>query len=145
LPSHPMVSPMACALFAPTWIRSDSVFVWPDWLERAVVDSWHCYRSLLNEFGAGAGIRSVTSHEYLEVGDPDPPGWLQSLLSPSDLCRCNVYFDGGYYDRVWKFRAIVIDMSRYMPWLRRRVRSLGVSIEERHLKSLGDAGDHKRA
>ena len=78
-PSHPMVSPMACALFLPTWIGSDSVFVWPDWLERAVVDSWHYYRSLLNEFGASAGIRSVTSHEYLEVGDPDP--WLATVSS----------------------------------------------------------------
>jgi NADPH-dependent 2,4-dienoyl-CoA reductase/sulfur reductase-like enzyme len=31
-PNHPMVSPMACALFLPTWIRSDGIFVWPGWL-----------------------------------------------------------------------------------------------------------------
>jgi hypothetical protein len=30
-----------------------------------------------------------------------------------------------------------------MPWLRRRVLSLGVSIEDRHLQSLSDAGDHE--
>jgi hypothetical protein len=73
-------------LVLPTRIGSDSVFVWPDWLERAVVDSWHCYRSLLNEFSASAGIRSVTSHEYLEVGGTPTPGWLQSLLAPSTIC-----------------------------------------------------------
>lgn len=128
-PSHPMVSPKACALFLPTWIGSDSVFVWPDWLERAVVDSWHCYRSLLNKFGASAGIRSVTSHESLEVGGIPPPGWLQSLLAPSTICCCNVHFAGGCYDSVWKFGSTVIDMSRYLPWLRQRVLSLGVSIE----------------
>jgi hypothetical protein len=37
----------------------------------------------------------------------------------------------------------VIDMSRYMLWLRRSVLSLGVSIEEQHLQSLSDAGDHE--
>jgi D-amino-acid oxidase len=142
-PSHPMVSPMACALFLPTWIGSGRVLVWSDWLERAVVDSWHRYRSLLNEFGASAGIRSVMNHEYLEVGDPDPPGWLQSLLAPSTIGRRSVHLAGRYYDRVWKFGTIAIDMSRYLPWLRRTVLSLGISIEERHLQSLGDAGDHE--
>ena len=34
-------------------------------------------------------------------------------------------------------------MSRYMLWLRRRALSSGVSIEERHLQSLSDAGDHE--
>jgi hypothetical protein len=80
-----------------------------------------------------------------KLGTPTPSGWPQSLLAPSTICRCNVHFAGGSYDRVWKFRSTVIDMSRYMPWLRQRVLSLGVRIEERHLQSLSDAGDHERA
>jgi hypothetical protein len=90
---------------------------------------------------ASVGIRSITRHEYLG-GDPTPLAGY-GLLPPSTICRCNVHIVGGYYDRVWRFRAIVIDMSRYRLWLRRSELSSGVSIEERHLQSLSDAGDHE--
>jgi D-amino-acid oxidase len=140
-PKHPMVSPMACALFLPTWIGTDNPFIWSGWLEPAVVKSWHRYQSLLDEFGADAGIRSVTNHEYLPIGDPDPPGWVRSLLAPSELAACNLNFASRQYDRVWKFRTLVIDMSRYMPWLELRALSLGISIRKHQLESLDEALD----
>ena len=142
-PHHPMVSPMACALFLPTWTGPDKVFVWSRWLEQAVVNSWHRYQSLLDRFGASAGIRPVTHHEYLRDGEPDPPGWLWSLFAPSTISGCNVHFAGHHYDHVWKFQTIVIDMSRYMPWLGRRARSIRINIEKRHLQSLTDAFDNQ--
>jgi D-amino-acid oxidase len=140
-PNHPMVSPMACALFLPTWLGADNLFVWSGWLEPAVVKSWHRYQLLLDEFGADAGIRSVTNHEYLRVGDPNPPRWVRSLLAPSELAACNLNFASRQYDRVWKFRTVVIDMSRYMPWLELSARLLGISIQKRQLESFDDAFD----
>ncbi|MFL6047646.1 MAG: FAD-dependent oxidoreductase [Propionibacteriaceae bacterium] len=141
-PNYPMVSPMACALFLP-WMGPDSAVLWSGPLERAVVNSWHRYESLLNEFGTTAGIRSATNHEYLGAGDPDPPDRLRSILTPSTISPCNVQFVGNYYDRVWKFETIVIDMSCYMSWLGMKALSLGIAIKKQHLESLSDTFDHE--
>ena len=102
-------------------------------------NSWRCYSGLLEEFGTDAGIRSVINHEYLRVGEPDPPQWLQSILWPSEISECSVDFAERHYDRVWKFQTIVIDMSRYMSWLGWWAQSLGVAISERHLQSVRGA------
>jgi D-amino-acid oxidase len=83
-------------------------------------------------------MRLINNHEYIKMSREDPPGWLQDVLPSSEIMPCRFEWRGAIYDRVWKFPTIVIDMDRYMRWLRRWADSLGVVFRSHHLESLAE-------
>jgi D-amino-acid oxidase len=139
-PNVAMVSAVACALWLPACLnKADGISGCDISLESVARDSWNCYKWLLNELGQSAGVRRLIHHEYIKSGQDDPPYWLQNIFSSSDLASCRLKWGGVTYDRIWKFSTIVIDMTKYMSWLRRWADSLGIIFDVRHLGSLDEA------
>lgn len=135
-PQAKAVSPVACALWLPTWVASTDAMLEEDpRLRKLLEPSWNEYHSLLEAHGASIGLRSVEHREYLPEND-DPPVWLQQLLPNSRITLNELVWEDRRYDRLWTCETIVIDMGRYLRWLRASVEAAGVSLSERHLASL---------
>jgi D-amino-acid oxidase len=82
-----------------------------------------------------SGTKYITFIEYLTQKSPDP--WWRAAVdvferSPqSELPK-------GYVDG-YKTKAIVMDTSRYLPWLLKQIESRGIVIEQKVLSNFDDA------
>ena len=58
-PSAKMVSPVACALWLPTWVSgNDELLGSTAEVQSLAEDSWFAYSAILSSFGQAAGLRS---------------------------------------------------------------------------------------
>ena len=129
----PMASDAACALWLPLWVCSTrNLLGKQDEHVPLVAESWDHYWQLLHEMGEQVGLRSIVNHEYLEAGTEGPPDWLCSLSTLSEIDDCHLEWHEQTFDRVWRFESVVIDMSRYMSWLRRWAEALGMQRSSSH-------------
>jgi D-amino-acid oxidase len=138
----PMASAAACALWLPLWVCSTRNLLGKrDEHVPLAEESWHHYRQLLDEMGDQIGMRSIVNHEYLERGTENPPDWLCRLSPLSEFEDCELEWHKQTYDRIWKFESFVIDMSRYMLWLRWWAEAVGVTFRFEHVRDLESAWD----
>jgi D-amino-acid oxidase len=82
-----------------------------------------------------SGVRLVRGRELLRVATPTP--WWRDAVPDVDPISRQQLPDG--YAGGWGLDLPVADMSRYLPWLERRLSELGGTVVERRLGSLDDA------
>ena len=90
--------------------------------------------ALLAERDPGSGVRLVRGRELLRAATPAP--WWRDAVPEVDVIASGQLPDG--YAGGWALDLPVADMSRYLPWLERRLTELGGTIVERRLGSLED-------
>jgi D-amino-acid oxidase len=86
----------------------------------------------LAEREPGAGVRLVRGRELLRASAPGP--WWRDAVPDLDPMPPDELPDG--YADGWALDLPVADMSRYLPWLERRLTELGGTVVERRLGSL---------
>ena len=79
-----------------------------------------------------SGVRMRDGREYLRQ-EVEPPAWGNNIAAFDILDREDI--PGGYVFG-WQFRAPVIEMHLYMPWLRSRVESLGGTFRQSFVEDL---------
>ena len=79
-----------------------------------------------------SGVRMRDGREYLRK-EVEPPAWGNNIAAFDILDREDI--PGGYVFG-WQFRAPVIEMHLYMPWLRSRVESLGGTFRQSFVEDL---------
>ncbi len=97
-------------------------------VERWALRSLARFRVLAEVPGCGVLLRQV-----LDLRSPaiEPPAWLQELR-PRPLAGPEL---APGFEQGWQAEVPVIEMPRYLPWLERRVRALGVTLERRSVAS----------
>ena len=79
-----------------------------------------------------SGVRMRDGREYLRQ-EVEPPAWGNNIAAFDILDRGDI--PEGYVFG-WQFRAPVIEMHLYMPWLRSRVESLGGTFRQSFVEDL---------
>ena len=126
--------------FSPETTSDRAAAVWYPFLvapaDRAKVWAMASY-SVFSELSASepeAGVIMRTGREYLRE-NMESPDWHTAitrfrLLGPGELP--DEYVHG------WEFEVPVVEMPRYMAWLRARCESLGGTLTQRRLESFDD-------
>ena len=81
-----------------------------------------------------SGVRMRDGREYLRQV-VEPPAWRDALAAFSILDQDEI--PEGYVFG-WQFRAPVIEMPLYMPWLRSRVETLGGTLRQSFVEDLSE-------
>jgi D-amino-acid oxidase len=141
-PQFSLVSPVACALWLPTWM-SGTMQTFTDDEEQVLTASWRAYSEIAEQYGRSAGFRRVTNREHLEVGDSPPPDWLTELLPTRSFTAIDPVVSLGDHrsNSLWVHDTLTIDMSFYLPWLKQTAVELNVQFDERYVQSLDDLTD----
>jgi D-amino-acid oxidase len=82
-----------------------------------------------------AGVRLRAGTELVRDDGPDP--WWAGAVPDLEKVTGGPHVPAGFAIG-WRFRAPVVDMSRYLPWLEARLAARGVEIEHAELADLGD-------
>ena len=126
--------------FSPDTVSDIAAAIWYPFLtapaERA--DGWGIatYAELerLSEHEPQSGVRMRDGREYLRQA-VDPPEWSEDIAAFRILDDSEI--PEGYVFG-WQFRAPVIEMQLYMPWLRSRVEALGGSFVQSFVEDLNE-------
>ena len=126
--------------FSPDTVSDIAAAIWYPFLTAPAdrADGWGIatYAELerLSEREPQSGVRMRDGREYLRqtVG---PPGWSEDIAAFRILDDSEI--PEGYVFG-WQFRAPVIEMQLYMPWLRSRVEALGGSFVQSFVGDLSE-------
>jgi D-amino-acid oxidase len=126
--------------FSPDTVSDVAAAIWYPFLTAPAdrADTWGVVtyaelERLANE-EPDSGVRMRDGREYLrEV--VEPPAWRDEIAAFSILDRREIP-DGYVFG--WQFRAPVIEMHLYMPWLRSRAESLGGRFRQSFVEDLGE-------
>ena len=126
--------------FSPDTVSDVAAAIWYPFLaapaDRANTWSVVTYAELerLAKEDSESGVRMRDGREYLrEV--VEPPAWRDDIAAFSILDQYEIP-DGYVFG--WQFRAPVIEMPLYMPWLRSRVESLGGTLRQSFVEDLSE-------
>ena len=126
--------------FSPDTVSDVAAAIWYPFLaapaDRANTWSVVTYAELerLSKEDSESGVRMRDGREYLrEV--VEPPAWRDDIAAFSILDQYEIP-DGYVFG--WQFRAPVIEMPLYMPWLRSRVESLGGTLRQSFVEDLSE-------
>tara|TARA_B100001250_G_scaffold345303_1_gene314669 strand:- start:1504 stop:2442 length:939 start_codon:yes stop_codon:yes gene_type:complete len=126
--------------FSPETVSDVAAAIWYPFLVKPAdrADTWgiETYDVLesLCDGAPEAGVRMRDGREYLR-SVVEPPSWKK------DIAAFRILEDGEIpegYVFGWEFRAPVIEMPLYMPWLKHRFEDLGGSFEQEFVESLED-------
>ena len=126
--------------FSPETVSDVAAAIWYPFLVKPAdrADTWgiETYDVLesLCDGAHEAGVRMRDGREYLR-SVVEPPSWKK------DIAAFRILEDGEIpegYVFGWEFRAPVIEMPLYMPWLKYRFEDLGGSFEQEFVESLED-------
>ena len=126
--------------FSPDTVSDIAAAIWYPFLTAPAdrADGWSIatYAELerLSEHEPQSGVRMRDGREYLRqaVG---PPEWSEDIAAFRILDDSEI--PEGYVFG-WQFRAPVIEMQLYMPWLRSRVEALGGSFVQSFVEDLNE-------
>ena len=126
--------------FSPDTVSDIAAAIWYPFLTAPAdrADGWGIatYAELerLSEHEPQSGVRMRDGREYLRqaVG---PPEWSEDIAAFRILDDSEI--PEGYVFG-WQFRAPVIEMQLYMPWLRSRVEALGGSFVQSFVEDLNE-------
>ena len=126
--------------FSPDTVSDVAAAIWYPFLTAPAdrADGWGVvtYAELerLAEQESESGVRMRDGKEYLREA-VDPPGWSEDIAAFRILDDSEI--PEGYVFG-WQFRAPVIEMPLYMPWLRARVEILGGSFVQSFVEDLNE-------
>jgi len=126
--------------FSPDTVSDVAAAIWYPFLTAPAdrADGWGVatYAELerLAEQESESGVRMRDGKEYLREA-VDPPGWSEDIAAFRILDDSEI--PEGYVFG-WQFRAPVIEMPLYMPWLRSRVEALGGSFVQSFVEDLNE-------
>ena len=126
--------------FSPDTVSDIAAAIWYPFLTAPAdrADGWGIatYAELerLSEHESQSGVRMRDGREYLRQA-VDPPEWSEDIAAFRILDDSEI--PEGYVFG-WQFRAPVIEMQLYMPWLRSRVEALGGSFVQSFVGDLSE-------
>ena len=126
--------------FSPDTVSDIAAAIWYPFLTAPAdrADGWGVatYTELerLSEREPQSGVRMRDGREYLRQA-VDPPEWSEDIAAFRILDDSEI--PEGYVFG-WQFRAPVIEMQLYMPWLRSRVEALGGSFVQSFVGDLSE-------
>ena len=126
--------------FSPDTVSDIAAAIWYPFLTAPAdrADGWGIatYAELerLSEHEPQSGVRMRDGREYLRQA-VDPPEWSEDIAAFQILDNSEI--PEGYVFG-WQFRAPVIEMQLYMPWLRSRVEALGGSFVQSFVGDLSE-------
>ena len=126
--------------FSPDTVSDIAAAIWYPFLTAPAdrADGWGIatYAELerLSEREPQSGVRMRDGREYLRQA-VDPPEWSEDIAAFRILDDSEI--PEGYVFG-WQFRAPVIEMQLYMPWLRSRVEALGGSFVQSFVDDLSE-------
>ena len=126
--------------FSPDTVSDIAAAIWYPFLTAPAdrADGWGIatYAELerLSEHEPQSGVRMRDGREYLRQA-VDPPEWSEDIAAFRILDDSEI--PEGYVFG-WQFRAPVIEMQLYMPWLRSRVEALGGSFVQSFVEDLNE-------
>ena len=126
--------------FSPDTVSDIAAAIWYPFLTAPAdrADGWGVvtYTELerLSEYEPQSGVRMRDGREYLRQA-VDPPEWSEDIAAFRILDDSEI--PEGYVFG-WQFRAPVIEMQLYMPWLRSRVEALGGSFVQSFVEDLNE-------
>ena len=126
--------------FSPDTVSDVAAAIWYPFLTAPAdrADGWGVatYAELerLAEQESESGVRMRDGKEYLREA-VDPPEWSEDIAAFRILDDSEI--PEGYVFG-WQFRAPVIEMPLYMPWLRSRVEALGGSFVQSFVEDLNE-------
>ena len=126
--------------FSPDTVSDIAAAIWYPFLTAPAdrADGWGIatYAELerLSEREPQSGVRMRDGREYLRQA-VDPPEWSEDIAAFRILDDSEI--PEGYVFG-WQFRAPVIEMQLYMPWLRSRVETLGGSFVQSFVEDLNE-------
>jgi len=126
--------------FSPDTVSDVAAAIWYPFLTAPAdrADGWGVatYAELerLAEEESDSGVRMRDGKEYLREA-VDPPEWSEDIAAFRILDDSEI--PEGYVFG-WQFRAPVIEMPLYMPWLRSRVEALGGSFVQSFVEDLNE-------
>ena len=126
--------------FSPDTVSDVAAAIWYPFLTTPAdrADGWGVatYAELerLAEQESDSGVCMRDGKEYLREA-VDPPGWSEDIAAFRILDDSEI--PEGYVFG-WQFRAPVIEMPLYMPWLRSRVEALGGSFVQSFVEDLNE-------
>ncbi len=126
--------------FSPDTVSDVAAAIWYPFLTAPAdrADTWGVvtYAKLerLAKENPESGVRMRDGREYLRQV-VEPPAWRDAIAAFSILDRDKI--PEGYVFG-WQFRAPVIEMHLYMPWLRSRVESLGGTLRKFFVEDLSE-------
>ena len=126
--------------FSPDTVADIAAAIWYPFLTAPAdrADGWGIatYAELerLSEREPQSGVRMRDGREYLRQA-VDPPEWSEDIAAFRILDDSEI--PEGYVFG-WQFRAPVIEMQLYMPWLRSRVEALGGSFIQSFVDDLSE-------
>ena len=126
--------------FSPDTVSDVAAAIWYPFLTAPAdrADGWGVvtYAELerLAEQESESGVRMRDGKEYLREA-VDPPGWSEDIAAFRILDDSEI--PEGYVFG-WQFRAPVIEMPLYMPWLRSRDEILGGSFVQSFVEDLNE-------
>ena len=126
--------------FSPDTVSDIAAAIWYPFLTAPAdrADGWGVatYTELerLSEHEPQSGVRMRDGREYLRQA-VDPPEWSEDIAAFRILDDSEI--PEGYVFG-WQFRAPVIEMQLYMPWLRSRVEALGGSFVQSFVEDLNE-------
>ena len=126
--------------FSPDTVSDVAAAIWYPFLTAPAdrADGWGVatYAELerLAEQESDSGVRMRDGKEYLREA-VDPPEWSEDIAAFRILDDSEI--PEGYVFG-WQFRAPVIEMPLYMPWLRTRVEILGGSFVQSFVEDLNE-------
>ena len=126
--------------FSPDTVSDVAAAIWYPFLTAPAdrADTWSVatYAELerLAKENPESGVRMRDGREYLRQV-VEPPAWRDALAAFSILDQDEI--PEGYVFG-WQFRAPVIEMPLYMPWLRSRVETLGGTLRQSFVEDLSE-------
>ena len=126
--------------FSPDTVSDVAAAIWYPFLTAPAdrADTWSVatYAELerLAKEDPESGVRMRDGREYLRQV-VEPPAWRDALAAFSILDQDEI--PEGYVFG-WQFRAPVIEMPLYMPWLRSRVETLGGTLRQSFVEDLSE-------
>ena len=126
--------------FSPDTVSDVAAAIWYPFLTAPAdrADTWGVvtYAKLerLAKENPESGVRMRDGREYLRQVI-EPPAWRDALAAFSILDQDEI--PEGYVFG-WQFRAPVIEMPLYMPWLRSRVETLGGTLRQSFVEDLSE-------
>ncbi|MDP6703786.1 MAG: FAD-dependent oxidoreductase [Candidatus Thalassarchaeaceae archaeon] len=126
--------------FSPDTVSDVAAAIWYPFLTAPAdrADGWGVatYAELerLAEQESDSGVRMRDGKEYLREA-VDPPEWSEDIAA-FRILDDNEIPEGYVFG--WQFRAPVIEMPLYMPWLRSRVEALGGSFVQSFVEDLNE-------